>query len=145
MEITKEEYLAWAAGIFEGEGSTNRYNPITVAQKDPWILYKLKELYGGSITYYNDKNIFVWYLGSEEGRNLLRSMIPYLSPRRLQQIENNNVLKTLYEMKTHCKNGHEFIESNTVFASNGARQCRICINSWHREHRKKLKLVRDAS
>lgn len=41
--------------------------------------------------------------------------------------------------KTHCLRGHEFTETNTYFASNGHRGCRICRDKSSRESQKKPK------
>jgi HNH endonuclease len=32
----------------------------------------------------------------------------------------------LHRIKTHCRNGHEYNESNTYRAPDGSRNCRIC-------------------
>jgi hypothetical protein len=34
--------------------------------------------------------------------------------------------------QTHCINGHEFDEKNTLIAKNGARRCRACDRFRHR-------------
>lgn len=39
-------------------------------------------------------------------------------------------------MQTHCKRGHEFIETNIIWALNGNRRCRSCIREYH--HKKYL-------
>lgn len=37
--------------------------------------------------------------------------------------------------KTHCNNGHEYIDYNLIIDSQGARQCRKCRNErWLRNH-----------
>jgi len=40
---------------------------------------------------------------------------------------------------THCQNGHEFTDENTVIKSNGTRRCRICAN----ERQKVLRISRN--
>lgn len=36
------------------------------------------------------------------------------------------------ELRTHCKHGHEYTETNTVIRSGGARRCRTCRNEQER-------------
>lgn len=43
--------------------------------------------------------------------------------------------------KTHCKWGHEFTPENTRPYANGkGRQCRTCLNAWHRAKRRGMTL-----
>src|SRR6266550_908453 len=91
-----EKMIAWAAGIFEGEGTTTRGCPIAIVQKDTWILYKLESLFGGRVSprinRQDGKVLYYWLLCGKSGRNLLKLFIPYLSPWRIKQIEDNEVL-----------------------------------------------------
>src|SRR5207237_10064164 len=48
--------IAWAAGVYEGEGCCQvtgaKAHPCTalaICQKDPWILYRLRDYFGGSV------------------------------------------------------------------------------------------------
>jgi hypothetical protein len=89
--------IAWAAGIYEGEGScssVNRCLNIEVNQKDPWILYKLRDLFGGTVKQYNQhanaikpgNNSFKWYITGSLARGFAYTVFTYLSPRRRAQI-----------------------------------------------------------
>ncbi len=40
-------------------------------------------------------------------------------------------------VKTHCKQGHEFTESNTYSAPSGRRVCRSCGRRWTQEYRQR--------
>lgn len=87
--------LAWAAGIYEGEGSIAIYGGnnlrVVVTQKDRWILDRLRDLFGGSVyaqtAKYQGKPypIHHWYLNGARGRGLLYTMYTWLSPRRRLQ------------------------------------------------------------
>lgn len=37
--------------------------------------------------------------------------------------------------KTHCKNKHPFDEVNTLFKTDGSRQCRTCKAEWSKQRR----------
>jgi hypothetical protein len=92
--------IAWAAGIYEGEGSCiksgNSFG-VSVAQKDPEILYRLRDLFGGSVKEYpNDRGtlannfqhftLFAWRIcGDREGFSW------HLTARRKSQIDATSV------------------------------------------------------
>jgi hypothetical protein len=89
--------IAWAAGIFEGEGSVGFNNSsasAAVAQKDSWLCVKLQELFGGSINYYEGGNppirpcmYYRWQVHGSRARGFLMTIYAFLSPRRKGQIE----------------------------------------------------------
>lgn len=94
--------VAWAAGIYEGEGScylngagTNRGATMQVVQKDPWLLFRLQLLFGGLIHYYagqkDNNNAGACYRWTLNRKNDVRDFTfviwPYLSPRRRGQID----------------------------------------------------------
>jgi hypothetical protein len=89
--------IAWAAGIYEGEGwiSTMRRESgsysikIGVGQKDDWILLRLQALFGGGISEVYNKNAgecYVWSLYSSRAMDFLNEIFQFLSPRRQAQI-----------------------------------------------------------
>lgn len=93
--------IAWATGIYEGEGwcsntaNTKGYKTqsVNVGQKDDWLLKKLVELFGGSITSrklkgYEDQKI--WHIHGSRARDFLNKIYIHLSPRR--QIQINKIL-----------------------------------------------------
>ena len=89
--------IAWAAGIFEGEGHS-RYNGRTseasISQKDRWILDKLKSLFGGRVYGpYKKKGrakyrIYAWVCLGPRARGFLMTIYSFLSPRRKIQAFN---------------------------------------------------------
>src|ERR1700676_3611486 len=95
VRITTVQY-AWFAGIYEGEGSTGNQGIrkgirskglfIVIGQKHPWLLYRIRKLFGGNIGKKRKDGCRVWYLGSVHARALLRTIYPLLSPHRKQQI-----------------------------------------------------------
>jgi len=78
--------IVWAAGIYEGEGSCNHYR-LYVGQKDRWILDKLRNLFGGSVSCQLCKSgIYNWTLSGARGRGLAMTIYSFLSPRRKEQV-----------------------------------------------------------
>ena len=47
--------------------------------------------------------------------------------------ENSLSIQAHNSAKTHCKNGHEFTEKNTIIANDNSRQCRTCVNARQRK------------
>lgn len=113
--------IAWAAGIFEGEGcaSRNNYNSqfANVSQKYPWLIERLRSLFGGSVrktvrkeswrglgkagaTYWH------WEISGARCRGFLMTIYPFLSPRRKEQVKwtlgNQTKEEYLAKSKTLC-------------------------------------------
>lgn len=89
--------IAWAAGVYEGEGSTDyhsRATRVTVTQKDGWILHKFRALFGGSVRYEGRHTLYRgeyrgnhrWYLRGSRARGFLLTVFSWLSPRRRLQV-----------------------------------------------------------
>lgn len=92
--------IAWAAGIFEGEGTTcpsnakRNYTVVAaVTQKDLWLLRRLQELFGGSVDQYpqqyrNTTRLYGrWRLTGPAARGFLMTIYTFMSPRRKDQIK----------------------------------------------------------
>ena len=95
--------VAWAAGIFEGEGharlSNNSAN-VRIGQKDAWLVERLAALFGGTIrfpregalskingrVYPNEQKY--WDLTGSRARGFLMTIYKFLSPRRQAQARN---------------------------------------------------------
>jgi hypothetical protein len=88
--------LAWAAGIYEGEGSiyrspqcyAGRGLKVSIAQKDPWILHRLRELFGGAVTRTGSRNIYHWRLSGPRGSDFVKAIYYFMSPRRKDQLDD---------------------------------------------------------
>ncbi len=85
--------LAWASGLFEGEGtfcfqSTGIGSAVAIQMTDQDVLEKMKNLFGGKITVaYEAKNnwktCYRWTLGIKDGSEyFVNSIYPYLMSRR---------------------------------------------------------------
>lgn len=96
--------VAWAAGIYEGEGYcwhkvvknvsrgiwyTNSRYEASVTQKERFILDQLRTYFGGAVRYYkktkNTNEHFRWSLHGTRARVFLKIIYRWLSPRRKKQ------------------------------------------------------------
>lgn len=96
--MTKKEKIVYTAGIVDGEG--HFYKPLTkngrgeehfyprvvVVQKEPELIKWLKQAFGGSISFQNNKTggIFRWQLQGKKVVVLANKMLPYLIVKREQ-------------------------------------------------------------
>ena len=93
-EYPTTQDIAWAAGIYEGEGwcAQDSKSRIKVGQKDPWLPERLRALFGGSVYmehhsrisdgYHREDPFYVWALSGARARGFLMSIYGLLSPRR---------------------------------------------------------------
>ena len=85
--------IAWAAGIWEGEGSifpaNGKHLRVTVCQKDPEILHKLRDTFGGvvrsQVNYPSE--ISTWYIYSDRAHGFIQTIFTFLSGRRREQVK----------------------------------------------------------
>lgn len=103
-----ETDVAFFAGFFDGEGSCtphkqHRALSVKISQKDPELLYRLRDLWGGSVRFWAVKNekgswifegyesyknpIYVWTVTGDRARGFLRQIYPLVSNRRKVQID----------------------------------------------------------
>ena len=104
--------IAWAAGIYEGEGSCARGGNgsksfvVSVSQKDPEMLYRLRDFFGGSVKEYDNnfgtvasKNqpftIYAWRVCGNRARVFLAVIYSWLTARRKSQIDATRVREFL--------------------------------------------------
>ena len=90
--------IAWAAGIYEGEGGSRfhaRSTSVIIVQKDKWILYKLKRFFGGDI--YKHGSFSSWRTSGTRARGFLMTIYSFLSPWRQEQARK--ALKLNYNRK----------------------------------------------
>jgi hypothetical protein len=107
--------IAWAAGIYEGEGSClaggngNRSFSMQLSQKDPELLYKLRDLFGGTVKQYANGAFLVyrWTCCGDRGRVFLGAIYPYLTSRRKAQIESTSAWNFLKDVQDLIQYKHE--------------------------------------
>jgi len=90
--------IAWAAGIYEGEGHavsrgyTTRQGKgrlpsaqVTVTQRDPWLCWELKRYFGGTVIGPSKTSLHRWITSGARARGFLMTIYGFLSPRKKEQ------------------------------------------------------------
>lgn len=87
--------VAWAAGLFDGEGTTSvlaakrdkwEYPRMSMAQKNPEVLERFQAVVGGRIYKSNTREIYNWNLYKREDvENALNILWPFLSNQKKEQ------------------------------------------------------------
>lgn len=97
--------IAWAAGIYEGEGSVakRKNHPallVSVPQKERWILDRLARLFGGSVFVHRFaesregpskgviRKAYRWFVNGPRAMAFMLTIYSFLSPRRKLQFQS---------------------------------------------------------
>lgn len=166
--MSVETELAWAAGFYDGEGSTHMNNTkgtkrirVRISQSgDKRVLDRFVNAV--SIGYvrgpynYDTKRLPIYTLdySSVNAYTVLWLLWPYLGDVKKEQamtVLESEVhrpgmsMGEIHARKTHCKNGHEYSEENTYIRPEGGRTCRICRQKNVQRSRAGLSKTRDSS
>src|SRR4030095_12923544 len=133
---------AWAAGLFEGEGTIYTALPSKRHQlevrlcrtpTDEDVVRHFKAVVGaGSVTLVKKqqshfKQAFVWQLFGTRALPRLRRLLPWFGDRRSRKaaeaLELGARLSVDNKLKTHCPHGHPYDAENTAVRQ-GHRKCR---------------------
>ncbi len=156
---------AWAAGLFEGEGSVihwwwhgamrdrgNWQRGLTLTMTDEDIVRRFHRVVGaGRIVtrlkaeaHYKPQ--WEWRCTRwAETESTLRRLLPWLGKRRKEAAEAllanpaNPHPGPMANYKTHCVNGHAFTEENSFVNSRGRRGCRTCARKAQRAYYQRQK------
>lgn len=87
--------IAWAAGLYEGEGWCNaRQGRIAISQVHLWPLKRMQERFAGSIggpykkpSLLGASPYFIWYLSGYRAAAFAMTIYALLSPRRQEQLK----------------------------------------------------------
>lgn len=99
-KVPTEIDIAWAAGIYEGEGHCRlcghgkRSFAAAVVQKDPELLYRLRDWFGGSVNS-NGAWCNVWDICGDRARVFIALIYKFMTARRKMQIDETNCLDFL--------------------------------------------------
>lgn len=157
MPVTwSRESLAWAAGLFEGEGSIiTARNQFTVrmGMTDKDVVDRMHQTIGlGTIrgpyintSGHNKKPMYFWCVNSSpQSYAVLVAMWPWLGERRRQRaaeaIRMFHTTKVHSKNKTECDAGHP-LSGDNLYEHGGRRHCRAC----RRDAVQRLRLRRAAS
>lgn len=172
-KITRNEEIAWAAGLFEGEGCWNAYvrrsgkiqAQARLSSTDQDVVEKFARIVGiGNVTGPRQnknkpqwKPVYEWCVYEIANvRALIEMFRPWMGERRLAKAEE--VLVRAIDVlphnakKTHCPKGHEFTDENTIreviYNRNGkayeGRRCRTCRREAERNRaRRRLGITED--
>ncbi len=80
--------IAWAAGIYEGEGHIeyDRCEAVRIGQNGPWLPERLRALFGGRVSARPSRsNFYIWISSGARARGFIMSVYGLLSPRRQLQ------------------------------------------------------------
>jgi hypothetical protein len=162
MKDATPEQIAWAAGLFEGEGCfhmgrrANGHMAVTarLAMTDGDIVERFHNIVGVGVDYgsrtrrRNEKPVFEW--GAQSARDVaavIEMFLPYLGVRR--HAKALEVLAACGEMqprnadRTHCPQGHPYEGENlwheTRKDGGVARVCRECKRTKIRERMRRNK------
>lgn len=99
VKVPTSHDIAWVAGFYEGEGHISGIKGRTIAhlsQKNPETLFRVREMFGGSITQVRINTphyCHAWKLYGDRARLFFQAIYPYMSVRRKLQIEKANGLR----------------------------------------------------
>lgn len=148
LEATKvptEIEIAWAAGVYEGEGHCRNGShshfgiAVSLGQKDPELLYRLRDMFGGSVRFAQCKTIpvenqcYTWDVCGDRARLFLARIYSFLTARRKGQVDAIPALEflagtspvglTMEQLQSALLCYHEKINEE-------ARQRRIARDKW---------------
>lgn len=93
--------IAWSAGIYEGEGTCRlcgagagkRGFMASVVQKQPELLYKLRDWFGGNVRKLARNNeCYIWDICGDQARIFIALIYGFMTARRKAQIDATRVL-----------------------------------------------------
>lgn len=135
--VPTELDIAWAAGIYEGEGccrlagKTKRGLMVQIVQKDHELLYWLRDWFGGSIQNQGTQaNCGVWNCCGDRARIFLGLIYGRMTARRRAQIDATGALEYL--------RGRSPVGLNLL-------QLRAEMESFYAEHKEIVRLRRKAA
>lgn len=150
-ENWSRENLAWAAGLFEGEGCitlsgkppSGKRVVLELGMTDEDVVKKFHAIVGvghvggpyhPSTRPNHHKPHWRWTVtGGRQAQAVLAALWPFLCLRRKAKAEEAIRFFAAQQVWTkhrkHCPKGHEYTTENTYLLSRGGRACKICARS----------------
>jgi hypothetical protein len=153
------EDLAWAAGFFDGEGSTvvihknhNISFRMAITQKHPEVLYKLQSAVGVGKVYLSNKiykghksKLHRWQTTNHvDTIKAMEAIWPFLGSQKREQYtraKNQSTWHDGMKDKLICKDPSHVIEKR----ENGSRRCRTCKLAYNATRKRRRDIIRFAS
>jgi hypothetical protein len=148
----KNAEIAWAAGLFEGEGcitpSDSLGKPrvqITLGTTDRDVLERFVRIVHpeGNIRQQKTHSVdhrpfFVWSTSGHKAVPIIARLLPWLGERRqekaIEALEAATRLRPRHGTETHCPRGHSYDAENTRWTGSN-RHCRACEREGSRRRR----------
>lgn len=144
LNPSRPEQVAWAAGLFEGEGSIAYHGKtsvsLVVGMTDEDVVRRFAEIIGSGSVRFEERqskgkghlDLHRWELSRRDDvEAILLLLLPWLGSRRSRRV--NAALDRLKDNRgkgvdhSHCTRGHEWTPENTYLPpSGGSRQCVAC-------------------
>lgn len=138
--MTSEAEIAWAAGLFEGEGSAfvgsgQRQAVVTVQMTDEDVVRRFSQIMDcGHVRSYvkagKRKDVWHWTAGkAEDVIAVLELLMPYLGERRrAKALIVIDAARAIVSRRDLCKRGHDLNDPTHCYthAKTGKRHCRTC-------------------
>jgi hypothetical protein len=123
--------IAWAAGIYEGEGTCcmkpttrnikgriykGQSDYLSVTQRDQEILYRLRDFFGGSVYEYMvaGNPCSRWTIHGQRARNFAEAIYPWLSARRKAQIDKVHASFPVETVRSASEETRKVIQSELI-------------------------------
>jgi len=158
--MNKETEIAWAAGLFEGEGSVSLHTrngkveglSVDINMTDEDVLLKFKKIIGYGVIngpYQRGKNKPHWQVrvhAYEDALRVINMLYPYMGSRRMSRMDE--VRKLAAEAKENlqprgnenaCWRGHERL-LHSVIDARGQFRCNMCAKIWNKTRYEKAKI-----
>lgn len=144
--MSREAEIAWAAGVFEGEGCFSLMQQrgrssvsllAVLGMTDRDVVARFHEIVGvGNVTIRDrpdprHKRQWIWQAAAiDDVRHVIRLFSPWLGERRsaraAEVLAAYDESPALRISRTHCPHGHEFTDENTLWINGRHRRCREC-------------------
>ena len=158
--------IAWAAGLFEGEGCWNAYGheggtvrmQVRLGMTDRDVVERFAAIVGvGNVSVHDTpahrakgwKPLYTWCVyEAEKVREVIALLLPYMGERRRAKAEEvlrlGADIRSHNSKKTHCPAGHELAGDNLIEEpirragrEYTARRCRTCRRFQERERKRR--------